>query len=139
LLCDDHLPQDAVHVALTKDVAVAFEVKMAFRYNDENERRMPGELISELRSALKKKSATTLYEPIFSRLEACVLVTTTGSHDSGPVLSSGDISAVYEDILRLDDMFFCPDCGRYISVEKYVNHEKKVFCNCGKKHLEWKE
>jgi hypothetical protein len=66
-------------------------------------------------------------------------VTTTGSRDSGPVLSSGDIAAVYEDILRLDDVFFCTDCGRYISVEEYVNHEKKAFCNCGKKHIEWKE
>jgi len=124
---------------ILKDVSVAFEVKMAFRYNDENERRMSGELISELRSALKKKSATTLCEPIFSRLESCALVTTTGSHDSGPVLSSGDIAAVYEDILRLDDVFFCTACGKYISVEKYVSHEKKAFCNCGKKHIEWKE
>src|SRR6267142_2322784 len=124
---------------ILKDVSVAFEVKMAFRYNDENERRMSGELISELRSVLKKKSATTLCEPIFSRLESCALVTTTGSHDSGPVLSSGDIAAVYEDIFRLDDVFFCTACGKYISVEKYVSHEKKAFCNCGKKHLEWKE
>src|SRR6267378_412371 len=124
---------------ILKDVSVAFEVKMAFRYNDENERRMSGELISGLRSALKKKSASTLCEPIFSRLEACALVTTTGSHDSGPVLSSGDIAAVYEDVFRLDDVFFCTACGKYISVEKYVSHEKKAFCNCGKKHLEWKE
>ena len=123
---------------ILKDVSRGLEVKVAFRYNDENERRMSGELISELRSALKKKSSATLAEPIFSRLEACALVTTTGSHDSGPVLSSGDIAAVYEDMLKLDDLFFCEDCGRYISVEKYVNHEKKVFCNCGKKYLEWK-
>lgn len=124
---------------ILKDVSLALEVKMAFRYNDENERRMAGELISELRSTLKKKSAVTLTEPIFSRLEACNMVATTGSHDSGPVLSSGDIAAVYEDILKLDDVFFCAECRRYISVENYVNHEKKVFCNCGKKYIEWKE
>jgi hypothetical protein len=124
---------------ILKDVAVALEVKVAFRYNDENERRMSGELISELRSTLKKKSSATLSEPIFSRLEACNLVATTGSHDSGPVLSTGDIAAVYEDILKFDGIFFCTACGRYVSVANYVNHEKKVFCNCGKKYIEWKE
>jgi AAA15 family ATPase/GTPase len=124
---------------ILKDVSLGLEVKVAFRYNDENERRMSGELISELRSVLKKKSTTTLSEPIFSRLEACALVATTGSHDSGPVLSSGDIAAVYDDVLKLDALFFCEDCGRHISVAGYVNHEKKTFCHCGKKYLDWKD
>ncbi len=123
---------------ILKDVSAALEVRVAFRYNDENERRMSGELISELRSELKKKSAATLHDPIFSRLESCALVTTTGSHDSGPVLSSGDIAAAFDDILKVDDVFFCAECGGYISVENYVNHEKKVFCNCGKKYITWK-
>ena len=64
---------------------------------------------------------------------------TTGSHDSGPVLSSGDIAAVFEDILKFDDLFFCAKCGKYVSVENYVNHEKKAFCNCGSKDIAWKE
>ena len=42
---------------ILKDVSAALEVKLAFRYNDENERRMSGELISGLRSELKKQSA----------------------------------------------------------------------------------
>jgi len=124
---------------MLKDVAVALEVKVAFRYNDENERRMSGELISELRSTLKKKSSATLAEPIFARLEACTLVATTGSHDSGPVLSSGDILAASDDVMKLNDVFFCKDCDGYVSAEKYVNHEKRAFCRCGKKHIEWKE
>jgi hypothetical protein len=124
---------------ILKEVSAALEVKMAFRYNDDNERRMPGELISELRSALKKKSASTLGEPIFSKLQACTFVTSAGSHDSGPVLSSGDIAAVYDDILKLEDIFFCAKCSRYVSAGNYVAHDKKVFCNCGKKSIEWKE
>jgi hypothetical protein len=124
---------------ILKDVCSALEVKVAFRYNDENERRMPGELISELRSTLKKKSAETLAEPIFSCLETCNLITTAGSHDSGPILSSGDIAVAYESVLKLDELFFCSKCSKYVSVEWYVNHQKKVFCRCGSAHLEWRE
>ena len=120
-------------------MAVALEVKVAFRFNDENERRMPGELISELRSILGKKSASTLDEPVFARLEVCGLVATAGSHDSGPVLSSGDIATTYEDILNLNDLFLCTQCEEYISVEHFVGHEKKAFCKCGKKYIPWKE
>jgi hypothetical protein len=121
-----------------KDVALALEVKVAFRYDDQNERRMSGELLSELRSTLKKKSAATLGEPIFTRLEVCALVASAGSHDSGPVLSSGDIAAIYEDVLKLNDLFFCAECEEYISTAKYVDHEKKAFCKCGKKQIQWK-
>jgi hypothetical protein len=122
-----------------KDVCLALEVKVAFRYNDENERRMAGELISALRSILKRKSAGTLTEPIFSNLETCNLITSTGSHDSGPVLSSGDIATASECILKLEELFLCSKCQKYISVEKYVDHERKAFCSCGAKHLAWKE
>jgi hypothetical protein len=124
---------------ILKDISLALEVKVAFRYNDENERRMSGELLSALRSNLKKKSPDILNEAVFARLEVCSLVATTGSHDSGPVLSSGDIETVYGDVLALDALFCCGECGKYASVVRFVHHEKKIFCVCGKKHLDWKE
>jgi hypothetical protein len=124
---------------ILKSVCSALEVKVAFRYNDENERRMPGELISELRATLKKKSPATLADPIFANLEACSLVTTTGSHDSGPVLSSGDIITAGDCVLKLDELFFCSKCQKYASVQRYVPHEGKLFCACGAAHLEWKQ
>jgi len=124
---------------ILKDIGFGLEVKMAFRFNDQNERRMPGELLSELRSTLKKKSAGSLSNPAFSKLETCSLVTTTGSHDSGPVLSSGDVATCCEDLLNLDDQFCCRECGTYVTVERLVSHEAKIFCKCGKKFVEWKE
>jgi len=124
---------------ILKDVCAALEVKLAFRYNDENERRMSGELIIELRSTLKKKSPGTLAEPVFSCLETCNLITTTGSHDSGPILSSGDIAVAYEYVLNLDKLFFCSKCRRYVSVDQYVSHERKIFCGCGSVHVEWRD
>jgi hypothetical protein len=124
---------------ILKDICRALEIKVAFRCNDENERRMPGELISELRATLKRKSPGTLAEPIFSCLETCNLITTTGSHDSGPILSSGDIEVAYEYVFKLDELFFCSGCRKYVSVERYVTHERKVFCQCGSAHLDWKD
>ncbi len=50
-----------------KDICYALEVKLSFRHNDENERRMPGEMISELRATLKWKSPVMLETPVFSR------------------------------------------------------------------------
>jgi hypothetical protein len=123
---------------ILKDLALALAVKMAFRRNDQNERRMPGELLSELRATLKKKSPATLSDPVFRRLDASGLVTRVGSHDSGPVLSSGDIKACFEDIIAFDKLFCCSHCRRYVSVDTYVGRDHKVFCKCGKKHLEWK-
>ena len=124
---------------ILKDICYVLGVKLAFRFNDENERRMGGELLSELRARLKKKSPDILQESVFSRLEACGLVATTGSHDSGPVVSSGDIDTAYSDVRTLDALFFCEPCGKYVSVEGFVQHEKKIFCPCGKKWLNWKE
>jgi len=124
---------------MLKDIGFSLEVKMAFRFNDQNERRMPGELLSELRSTLKKKSPGILAQPEFSKVETCSLVTTTGSHDTGPVLSSGDIAASCDDLLGLDNKFYCEECSSYVSVARYVGHEDKVFCKCGKKSIDWKE
>ncbi len=124
---------------MLKDIGLALEVKMAFRFNDQNERRMPGELLSELRSTLKKKSPASLSNPAFSKLETCSLVVTTGSHDSGPVLSSGDIATCCEDVLGFDDQFCCKQCGAYVTTERFVSHEGKAYCKCGKKYIEWKE
>jgi hypothetical protein len=124
---------------MLKDVGFALEIKMAFRFNDQNERRMSGELLSELRSTLKKKSPGCLANPAFSRLETCSLVATTGSHDSGPVLSSGDIATCCEDVLSFDDQFCCRECGAYVAAERFVGHENKAYCKCGKKYIEWKE
>ncbi len=124
---------------ILKDIGFGLEVKMAFRFNDQNERRMPGELLSELRATLKKKSPDITSNPAFPKLETCSLVATTGSHDSGPVLSSGDIATCFEDVLNFDDQFCCKECGSYVTVERFVSHENKIYCRCGKKMIEWKE
>lgn len=88
---------------------------------------------------LRHSESPTLSRPAFSRLETCSLVATAGSHDSGPVLSSGDVATSCEDVLGFDDQFYCKECGTYVSVDRFVNHDDKIYCKCGKKYLEWKE
>jgi hypothetical protein len=124
---------------ILKQIGLELEVKVAFRFNDENEHRMPGELLSELRAKLNKKSPEVLKSSAFSKMSVCTLVTTAGSHDSGPVLSPGDLDAASEDVLAFEGQFCCEHCGGYVGVERFVPHERKVYCNCGKKQLDWKE
>ena len=124
---------------ILKDIAKNLEVKVAFRFNDQNERRMTGELLSELRAHLKKKSAATLGLAVFTDLETCNLIATTGSHDSGPVLNSGDINDAFNIVEKFDSLFLCKECGRCVNLENYVAHEGKAFCGCGKTFLSWKE
>ncbi len=120
-----------------KEICLHLEVKVAFRYNRDNERRMSGELLSQLRSTLKKKSPPTVKNPIFARLETSNLITTAGSHNSSLTLNSGELNTAYDDLFELDQLFCCPQCRCYVSDEKYVDHEGKVYCKCGKKHLDW--
>ncbi|CUH68396.1 hypothetical protein TG4357_03541 [Thalassovita gelatinovora] len=51
-----------------KNICQALEVRVAFRFNDINEKRMSDELISALRSTLKDKSPDLLDTQIFSDL-----------------------------------------------------------------------
>lgn len=120
-----------------KEICYALQVKVAFRYNDLNERRMPGELLSELRSRLNKKGPAIKDDPIFAKTETSSLIGTIGSHDSGPVLDPGDLAVAFEDVMTLDELFCCKDCRTYVAVERYVPHEKKVYCKCGRKSLGW--
>jgi hypothetical protein len=120
-----------------KEICYGLEVKVAFRYNDQNERRMPGELLSELRSRLNKKCPAIKDDPILAKMETSSLIGTIGSHDSGPVINLADLAVAFEDVMALDGLFCCKECGTYVAVERYVPHEKKVYCGCGKKNLSW--
>ena len=124
---------------LLKEICYRLEAKMAFRFNQENERRMSGELLSALRATLKKRSPETNDDPVLSRLETSNLITSMGSHDSGPILSPGDVRVCYEDILELDELFCCASCEAYVSTNGYVEHEQKMYCKCGQSSLPWKD
>lgn len=96
-------------------------------------------VVSELRSKLKKKSQSVKDHPVLDKIATSSLITTIGSHDSGPVLSTGDLAVAYQDVLELDGLFSCPNCPGYVGIERYVPHEDKIYCGCGRKALDWKD
>jgi hypothetical protein len=124
--------------ATLKEICFACEVKLAFRYNDQNERRMSGELLSELRSTINQKCAELKGNSIFSQLEGSNLVATIGSHHNPEAITGGDIDVALVDIEKLAQLFCCDECGRYVETRNALAGKHKIACRCGKKELDWK-
>jgi recombinational DNA repair ATPase RecF len=125
--------------ASLKEICRALEVKMAFRFNDENEHRMSGELLSALHSTINSKCPSLKNSPIFGQLEGSNLVATIGSHDNpADKISGGDIDVAMGDIDALINLFLCGSCGKYVEAERTNSGQYKITCKCGKKELDWK-
>ena len=121
-----------------KDICVNLEVKVAFRLNDINEKRMSGELISALRSTLKDKSPDLLNRKIFSDLLGSGLIANLVSHDNADKIVSEDIDVLLEDIEKLVTLFVCEHCGRNVRADFIVRGVKAISCKCGKTQIDWK-
>jgi DNA repair exonuclease SbcCD ATPase subunit len=125
--------------ASLKEICHALEVKVPFRFNDDNERRMSGEFLSELRATANRKSVSLKGHASFSNLDASSLVANVGSHDNpGETIAGGDIDVALADIAALTDLFTCNDCGRYVDARRPVAGKDAISCKCGKKELDWK-
>ena len=122
-----------------KEVCHNLEVKVAFQFNDENERRTPGELLSALQGTINKKCSSLKGHAVFGRITGSAFVTNIGSHDNTERLSPEDVQVVLEDINELDGLFRCPDCNVVASSERFIAASKTVTCKCGKHSLPWKE
>ena len=122
---------------ILKEVCCNLEVKVSFKFNDENERRMVGELLSELRARLNKQKCDIKDHPVLKRLATSSRLTAHTSHDSPPFESKGDIQQVQKDIEEFESLFLCQNCGKYVSLQYKDEPGKKVKCRCGDKELEW--
>ena len=123
-----------------KEICQALEVKVAFRFNEQNERRMSGELLSELRATVNRKCASLKEHPSFANLDASNLIATVGSHDNpGETITGGDIDVALADIAALTDHFTCKDCGGYVDAKRRVPGKNEITCRCSKKALDWKQ
>ncbi len=125
--------------ATLKEICYALEVKVAFRFNDVNERRMADELTSQLRSTLKSKSPETAKHSVFSDLAGSTLIANLGSHDNPEPIVGEDIDVVLEDIDKLAALFICGKCNRPVRADANVPGEKKVSCSCGHCKIDWKD
>lgn len=121
-----------------KEISASLEVKVAFRFNEWNEKRMADELISQLRSTLGNKSPDLKNNDVFSELAGSALVANLDSHDNTDKIFGGDIDVLLEDIEKLVSLFSCPKCERYISARFEVPGGKAISCKCGKTQIPWK-
>lgn len=124
--------------ATLKEICYSIEAKTAFRFNDQNERRMSGELLSELRSTVNRKCPSLKGHRIFSDLEGSNLVVTIGSHDNPEAIAGGDIDVALGDIEKLIGLFECNSCNRYVSAKSVVAGQHTITCKCGRMKLDWR-
>jgi hypothetical protein len=126
--------------ASLKEICYTLEVKLSFRFNDENERRMSGELLSELRATVNRKCPPLKGHASFANLEGSNLIVTVGSHDNpAETVTGGDIDVALADIAAVTDHFTCQECGRYVEAKRQVPGQDKIACKCGRKQIDWKQ
>lgn len=125
-----------------KEICLNLDVKVSFKYNDSNEKRMPDELINALKSRIKDKSKELKEE--FSTIERVANSALFGnlvSHDNPFNPKIGDLKAFWSDILALENIFICDkeDCKRpKVSLKNYDTVAKNIRCGCGQTTYDWK-
>ncbi len=109
-------------------------VRFRFRQGSQNEERMSGELLSELKRELNDcKFFNVVDDKIFNELEASTFIVNYGSHDRTPDVAGlviGDVNFAFERIDVLENIFKCPNCTKY--VWNIVDRGSyRMQCKCG--------
>jgi len=121
-----------------KDICFNLEVKMKFLFNEHNENRMSNELLSELRGKLNDVKCEIKDQSVFERLNASLFIGNRTSHDSSFSESIDDLKMFYNDVLALEKLFRCVQCGNLISKKYYDSTDDKIKCSCGNFKYNWK-
>ncbi len=130
--------------AKLKDICLNLNVKVSFRLNDVNEKRMPDELLNELKSKINKSGGPDIKAkvPIIERIAGSSLLGNLLSHDNPFNPKIGDLKAFWADIKELETIFYCQEstCTRpKVSIKNYDNVAKKIRCGCDTTKYDWKE
>lgn len=121
-----------------KIIANELEAKVAFRFNEINEKRMAPELLDSVQGKLKASSELKALAEIPKIQGMPMLLGNTTSHDNEFQESIEDLEVMWEDVRKLIHCFFCTDCNKFISTKYYDSVEKKIRCGCGKLKYDWK-
>lgn len=130
--------------AILKDICLNLDVKVSFRLNDVNEKRMSDELLSSLKSKINKNGGEDLKSKvtIIDRVANSSLLGNLLSHDNPFNPKLGDLKAFWADIKEFEAIFYCQDstCRRpKVSIKNYDNVAKKIRCGCDTTRYSWKE
>ncbi|MBK8945401.1 MAG: hypothetical protein IPM32_09045 [Ignavibacteriae bacterium] len=126
---------------LLKEICYNLEVKVGFRYNEVNEKRMSDELLNELKSKISKHSNDLKDKTeIIDRVANSAILGNLSSHDNPFNLSLGDLKAFWADVKELEKLFYCgnTECERPITFNKYDDVNKKIRCSCGNLNYHWR-
>ncbi len=122
---------------LLKEISEEIDVYVKYRSNELNENRMSNELLSELKSKINKQPSKDIFEPIIKKIISSVFVVNKDSHDSNFDTNIGDCRAFWQDVVSLEELFYCKDCNKPISKRYYDNVEKKIRSKCGHREYDW--
>lgn len=126
-----------------KDICVNLEVKVDFRFNELNEKRMPDELLNELKSRINKCSNELKAQmSVIDRIVNSNILGNLLSHDNPFSPKIGDLKAFWADFLEMEKLFYCQDsaCKKpIVSMKNYDTVAKKVRCSCDKTKYDWKK
>lgn len=125
---------------ILKDICYHLEVKTKFLFNGQNEKRMADELLSELRSAINKKSVDLKIKiPIIERISNSTILGNLLSHDNPINPKIGDLKAFWADVESFVNIFYCNEegCGKPVSMNYYDGVNKCIRCSCGKISYKW--
>ena len=128
--------------AKLKDICLNFDVKVSYKTNLENEKRMPDELLSELKSRINKKGKQDLKAklPIIERVSNSSILGNLLSHDNPFNPKIGDLKAFWNDVKELEKVFYCQEtsCKKpAVSIKNYDTVARKIRCGCDAKKYDW--
>jgi wobble nucleotide-excising tRNase len=126
-----------------KEICMNLDVKVSFRPNEINEKRMPDELINELKSRIKSKSKDLKeHYPTIERVANSSILGNLLSHDNPFNPKIGDLKSFWADIQEMERIFYCQekDCRKpAVSFRNIDTVAKEIRCgSCGKTKYDWK-
>ena len=124
-----------------KEICANLEVKVNFRFNEFNEKRMSDELLNELKSKINKSSNDLKAQmPIVDRIISSNILGNLLSHDNPFSPKLGDLKAFWADFIEMEKLFYCqdPNCKKPVIVKHYDTVAKRIRCGCGKTNYDWK-
>jgi len=126
---------------ILKEICFNLNVKVKFRYNSDNEKRMADELLCELKSKIDKSSTTLKAQnQIIGRIINSNILGNLLSHDNPFSAKIGDLKAFWSDLKDFERLFFCDEikCNTPVSFKNYDTVKKEIRCSCGKLVYDWK-
>lgn len=126
-----------------KEICINLDVKVSFRLNEINEKRMPDELINELKSRIKSKSKDLKeYYQTIDRVANSSILGNLLSHDNPFNPKIGDLKSFWTDIQEMENIFYCQEEGcrkPAVSIKNFDTVTKEIRCGgCGKTKYDWR-